>query len=246
VQVAEAAGDDGAAKGFWVQLASNPSPSASRAAWAALISRHADLLERQPHAINRADLGRKGVYYRLQLGPYPNLAQAKRICASLRAKQVNCLLMAARGQVASRGATRRKTQRPASRRVVTKPLAPKAKGPQKANRDATPTKAAKRKAGTAAPKANDGRSVAGKASAVRPAAGVRPDPKLGAKPRSRAAKASLRSDETAGANRAAKPARKAGHKPGPKPGLGARAEKPASRADKLPFQRSKALPGLPD
>jgi hypothetical protein len=129
-------------------------------------------------------------------------------------------------------------QRPASRRVVTKPLAPKAKGPQKANRDAAPTKAAKRKAGTAAPKASDGKSVAGKASAVRPAAGVRPDPKLGAKPRSRAAKASLRSDEAAGAKRAAKPA--------PKSGLGARAEQPASRADKLPFQRSKALPGLPD
>ncbi len=238
VQVAEAAGDDGAAKGFWVQLASNPSPSASRAAWAALVARHADLLERQPHAINRADLGRKGVYYRLQLGPYPNIAQAKRICASLRAKQVNCLLMAARGQVASRGATGRRSQEPATRRVVTKPLAPKAKGPVKANRDVTPTKAAKHKTERAAPKTGDGKSAAGKASAIQPAAGAKPDPKLGAKPRSRAAKASLRSDETAGANRAAKPA--------PKPGLGARAEKPASRADKLPFQRSKALPGLPD
>jgi hypothetical protein len=229
VQVAEAAGDEGAAKGFWVQLASNPSPRASRAAWQALVSRHAELLKRQPHAINRADLGRKGVYYRLQLGPYPNIAQAKRICASLRAKQVNCLLMAARGQMASRGATRRRSQEPAARRVVTKPLTPT----PKAKRDTAPTKPAKRKADTAAPKAGDGKSAAGKASAIRPAAGARPDPKSGAKPRSRAAKASLRSDDRAA-------------KPGSKAGLGARAEKPASRADKLPFQRSKALPGLSD
>jgi len=72
-------------------------------------------------------------------------------------------------------------------------------------------------------------------------AGAAPAPKADAKPRSSATKASLRSAETeraAGANRAAKPSRK--------PGLGARAEKPATRADKLPFQRSKALPGLPD
>ena len=262
VEIAEAAGGRAAAntKGFWVQLASNPSARASRAAWTALVAAHGPLLERQPHAVNRADLGRKGVYYRLQLGPYPNIAQARRICANLRAARVACLLMAARGQVAART--------PASRRVVTKPLtptpqarAPKARAPKARPPKARPPKAkaappkatgakAKRPAGkarsTAPTKARGrpdsksanrspaGKAVAGKASAVRPAAGARrtkPAPKSGAKP---SARSSIRSDS--------------GRRPGSatKPGFGARAEKPKSRADKLPFQRSKVLPGLPD
>jgi hypothetical protein len=80
---------------------------------------------------------------------------------------------------------------------------------------------AKRKANRPAPKTEDRKGVAGKASAVKPAAG--PDPKSGAKPRSRATKASLGSAEAT-----------------------ARTKKPQTRAHKLPFQRSKALPGLPD
>ena len=83
-----------------------------------------------------------------------------------------------------------------------------------------------------------GKAAAGKASAVSPAAGTKgakPDPKSGAKPSARSA---IRSDSKPGGTKNAKP--------GSKPGLGARAEKPKSRADKLPFQRSKALPGLPD
>ena len=238
IQIAEAAGGrtDHGPRGFWVQLASNPSPQASHAAWNALVAAHGSLLERQPHAVNRADLGRKGVYYRLQLGPYPNIAQAKRICASLRAARIACLLMAGRGQVAART--------PASRRVVTKPLtpaprakAPKAKAPPpKATRTRTTrvnpnprvtgarttANPSGRRATKSVNRSPTGKGAAGKASAVRPAAGTKaakPDPKTGAKP--------------GGANKA-------------KPGAGARAEKPKSRADTLPFQRSKALPGLAD
>jgi len=245
IQIAEAAGGrtDRNAKGFWVQLASNPSPQASHAAWTVLVAAHGPLLDRQPHAVNRADLGRKGVYYRLQLGPYPNIAQAKRVCANLRAARVACLLMAARGQVAART--------PASRRVVTKPLTatPQAEAPKAKS---TPPNAARTKprrpATRARTKANPrgrpdtksanrpptGTAAAGKASAVSPAAGARgakPDPKAGANP---SARSTIRSDSKPGGTANAKP------------GFGARAEKPKSRADKLPFQRSKALPGLPD
>ena len=98
VQIAEASRRGGApvgmvqnTKGYWVQLASNTTAQASHAAWTTLVSNHRDLLGRQPHAVNRADLGRKGIYYRLQLGPYPNVAQARRICASLRTARITCI-----------------------------------------------------------------------------------------------------------------------------------------------------------
>lgn len=243
VQIAEASERGGApfglvqrTKGYWVQLSSATTARASHASWNALVSAHPKLLERQPHAVNRADLGRKGVYYRLQLGPYPNVAQARRICATLRAARVTCILVAPTGQVAL-GANRRRAKtggqarKPAAKPQAAKPRAvqtPAAKAklaprqpasPQSRSVERerlTPRKSARRvtrRRGTTAPRGTGGnttRKAARRAAAVKPAAGK---PSLGEKKTGR---------------------------------TGAAARKPKSRADKLPFQRSRTIPGLTD
>ena len=236
VQVAEApggggggdgdGGGDDARRGFWVQIASNPSAKASHAAWAALAAAHGALLERQPHAVNRADLGRKGVYYRLQLGPYPNIAQANRVCASLKAAGLDCLLMAARGQVADRT--------PAARRVVRTP-------PPKA---ATPTLETP-KAGRPKTRPPEAKTTKTKTPEAKAPGAETPGAEVpAAKPNKRSAARKV----TAGAAAAVTPAAGSGSGAAAKrkPALGAGARKPKSRAHNLPFQRSKALSGLTD
>jgi hypothetical protein len=245
-------------EGYWVQLASNPNAKASHAAWTALVAAHGPLLTRQPHAVNRADLGRKGIYYRLQLGPYPNIAQARRVCASLRAARVTCFLVTPTGQVALRTpAKRRTTNRPRINAAprAPKPRAPKVKAPApKVKAPAPRVKAPAPKPKARAPEAKTPKAPKAKAAAPK-AKPATPKAKRAAPTAGKSAHRK-RNGGAAGKAAAVKPAAgKAGAvdprarwraRPGVKPGLGARVEKPKSRAEKLPFQRSKTLPGLTD
>ena len=56
-------------------------------------SRHRDLLEALRPRVQRADLGAKGVFYRLQAGPLADAGRAKGLCETLARRNVRCLVI---------------------------------------------------------------------------------------------------------------------------------------------------------
>jgi hypothetical protein len=83
------------ATAYWVQLAANRTKKQSEDTWAALSQAHTSMLAGERHAINRVDLGKKkGVYYRLQLGPYDGFSAAGKVCGRLRSAHIACFVIA--------------------------------------------------------------------------------------------------------------------------------------------------------
>lgn len=81
-----------AAGGWFVQLASLSTQDAAQAAWGDM-KKSLPVLSSLDHRVKRADLGAKGVYYRLQAGPYSE-ARAREICAAVKAKKPGgCLVV---------------------------------------------------------------------------------------------------------------------------------------------------------
>lgn len=74
-----------------VQLASLRSVDAARAEWARLKHDYADLLGSMTAVAVRADLGDKGIYYRVEAGPL-DAAAAERLCGELRRRKLGCAL----------------------------------------------------------------------------------------------------------------------------------------------------------
>ena len=74
--------------------------AASRAASAAnaegerLKKKHSDVLGKLAVHVVRADLGAKGVFYRIRLGPAQSKDQARSICATLSKRGQGCLVIA--------------------------------------------------------------------------------------------------------------------------------------------------------
>lgn len=75
-----------------VQLSSVTSETLADSEKSRLERRHADLLRTLPLDVVRADLGPRGIVYRLQTGPIP-LVQANSICGQLRAAHAGCLIV---------------------------------------------------------------------------------------------------------------------------------------------------------
>lgn len=69
---------------FAVQVASNQRQSDSLAIFADLQRRYPDLVKGYRPLIQRADLGSRGIFYRLRIGPVSSKADANRLCSSLR------------------------------------------------------------------------------------------------------------------------------------------------------------------
>ncbi len=78
---------------FRIQLGSLDSATAAKAEWRRLRRRHRDLLEPLRPRVQRADLGAKGVFYRLQAGPLAGAGQAKGLCEALALRNVPCLVI---------------------------------------------------------------------------------------------------------------------------------------------------------
>ena len=82
----------GIASGSWqVQLMSSPNKSAVESSWNTMIKKH-DVLAGQPYEIERADLGAKGVYYRLRAGAFKNKADADRLCKDVKVTGGSCIV----------------------------------------------------------------------------------------------------------------------------------------------------------
>jgi hypothetical protein len=75
-----------------IQLAALRSPEAAKDEWARLKREHPELLGKLTAVAVRADLGDKGVWYRVQTQEFPDGAAAERLCADLKKQKVGCSL----------------------------------------------------------------------------------------------------------------------------------------------------------
>lgn len=90
---AEAASQPGKAGGVRLQLGSVRSEGDAREEWARIKRSNPDLLGGLTAVAIRADLGDKGVYYRILAGPVGDPATAERLCGELRQRHLACVIV---------------------------------------------------------------------------------------------------------------------------------------------------------
>ncbi|MHB1216812.1 MAG: SPOR domain-containing protein [Alphaproteobacteria bacterium] len=78
---------------YKVQIASVPSQEQAEKEWAKAKAANSDLLGALTLSIQRADLGAKGIYYRVQAGPLADDVTAKTLCSSLQSRKIGCLVV---------------------------------------------------------------------------------------------------------------------------------------------------------
>jgi cell division protein FtsN len=79
---------------YRVQIGSFRGASAAERAWARAASAHGDLLAKLAHIVVEADLGEeRGVYHRVQAGPFADRAAALALCERLSARDQPCLVV---------------------------------------------------------------------------------------------------------------------------------------------------------
>jgi hypothetical protein len=79
--------------GYRVQLGAVKSEAEADKEWRRVKGRYADVLARVGVRYQRADLGEKGVWYRVQAGPYADKAAAEAVCARLKSGGQGCSLV---------------------------------------------------------------------------------------------------------------------------------------------------------
>lgn len=77
--------------GFLVQVSSQRSQETALASFGELQRRYPGILGDRAPNIQRADLGQRGIYYRVRVG-YPTREEAVRMCQDLKAAGGDCLL----------------------------------------------------------------------------------------------------------------------------------------------------------
>jgi cell division septation protein DedD len=82
-----------AAVGYRVQLASMGSSDLARRHWELLRAKNAELLGDMTLTLEEANLGSRGTFYRIQIGPFPNEATAQDMCLQLKAQRLDCLVV---------------------------------------------------------------------------------------------------------------------------------------------------------
>ncbi len=82
-----------AAGDYFVQLASVKSDDSARKEWLRLRKAHAELFGDLALDVQRADLGDRGIFYRIRTGPFPNRATAQDMCAQIKAAKLACLVV---------------------------------------------------------------------------------------------------------------------------------------------------------
>jgi cell division protein FtsN len=79
---------------FLVQLGAVPVRASAARQWERLKSKHPDILSSLSPAIVQADLGEKGIWYRLRAGPFADRASADGVCERLKARDLGCFVVA--------------------------------------------------------------------------------------------------------------------------------------------------------
>ena len=75
-----------------IQLASLRTPEAAKEEWSRLKREHPELLGKLTAVAVKADLGDKGVWYRVQTQSFDNTAAAERLGADLKKQNIGCSL----------------------------------------------------------------------------------------------------------------------------------------------------------
>lgn len=91
--IALGAGPALAAGDYFVQLASVKSDEGARQEWLRLQKVHPTLFDDMALVVQRADLGDRGIFYRIRIGPFPNRATAQDMCAQIKAAKLGCLVV---------------------------------------------------------------------------------------------------------------------------------------------------------
>ena len=78
---------------FRVQLGAYRTAEAAEGDWVRFSTREESLLGSLDHVIVRADLGGKGIYYRLQAGPLDGPGAARAMCNKLQQRKLGCLVV---------------------------------------------------------------------------------------------------------------------------------------------------------
>lgn len=81
-----------AADGFVVQVSSQKSEAQARSAFADLQRRFPSALGSMEPNIQQADLGAKGIFYRVRVGPWPSRAEAIEVCEAMQAEGGSCFV----------------------------------------------------------------------------------------------------------------------------------------------------------
>jgi cell division septation protein DedD len=79
-----------------VQVASKKNQTEALASFADMQQKYPSLLGSYRPIVQKADLGAKGVWYRLRIGPIPDKTSASKLCTQLKSQGLpDCLVMAA-------------------------------------------------------------------------------------------------------------------------------------------------------
>lgn len=78
---------------FLVQVGAFRSEAAASKAWSTLSSRQPELLQPVGYDIQRADLGAKGVFYRLRANAFPTRKDAVEFCDALKSNGESCIVV---------------------------------------------------------------------------------------------------------------------------------------------------------
>lgn len=79
--------------GVRVQLASVHSIDAARDEWTRLRQDNPDLLGKLSAVAVRADLGERGIWYKIEVGPFPSKEAATRLCGEMKQRDLGCQLV---------------------------------------------------------------------------------------------------------------------------------------------------------
>ncbi|MBL8662891.1 MAG: SPOR domain-containing protein [Candidatus Odyssella sp.] len=207
---------------FWIQVGSHKDEAIARAEWQKIQSGAQAVLANAGNRIQRADLGARGVYFRIQVGPFASQGEAGQFCAQLRARSVECFLAPPERAAASVRPPEEAPAKPAAVAPQPKPAA-KAAEPKPVAKPAEPKPVAKPAEPAPAAKPPDAKPIA-KPAEAKPAPAERPR-EAAAAPKKPEAEAPALPEQ----------------KPEAKPPRNASAEKPDA-----PLSTAPGLPGVLD
>lgn len=78
---------------FRIQLGSFRSTGSAQSGWRQLLEKNQDLLGALDYSVEQADLGQRGVYYRLHAGSFADISLAKVLCGEIKARNTDCLVI---------------------------------------------------------------------------------------------------------------------------------------------------------
>ena len=79
---------------FLVQIGAAQNEAAANGEIARLAKKHPNILSLLSGIVIRADLGDKGVWYRMRVGPFATRGDANGVCGQLKAVNVGCFVVA--------------------------------------------------------------------------------------------------------------------------------------------------------